>query len=87
MEVRINEMWWSSCAQLMEFDVIVTAKAEEIASLKEQHLPALAVTLLALTILMRTHLSDGALFTWVEVLYREKGEPHPWTTSQGKTEK
>ena len=36
MEVRMKEIWRSSCAQLAEFDAIVTAKDEEIALLREQ---------------------------------------------------
>ena len=36
MKVRVNELWWTSCEQLAEFDATVTSKDEEIATLKRQ---------------------------------------------------
>ena len=36
MQIRMNEIWRSSCVQLAEFDAIITAKDEEIALLREE---------------------------------------------------
>jgi hypothetical protein len=36
MKVRVNELWWTSCEHLAEFDATVTSKDEGIASLKRQ---------------------------------------------------